>query len=98
MMIMVITKTNQGYVHNEVNIRIALHCIEDSDIPDGRGASWTLNKFAESINRNCERLSRSADTAVVMAAQLVEDTNKKFIIVFNREKIVGAEEKKRVTP
>merc|ERR1712215_302158 len=61
--------TNQGYINSKIPVRVKLHCVVQSDIPDGLDSKTTLNKFEHSEpNRN--KLRISADATILLVNQL----------------------------
>ena len=60
-----ISLTNEGYANSGVPIRVKLHCVLQSDIPDGLSSSITLRLFTirqASLNH----VRRSADAAILL--------------------------------
>jgi len=62
----VIAETNAGYINSKVPIRIKLHCLIQSDIPDGLDSSKALTRFGTSQGRNYNKLRKSADTTILL--------------------------------
>jgi len=62
----VIAETNAGYANTEIPIRIKLHCLIESTIPDGQGSSFTLRQFAYTHGSDYNKLRRSADVTVLL--------------------------------
>merc|ERR1719187_963854 len=60
-----IAETNAGYINSKVPIRIKLHCLLESSIPDGLDAELTLDKFSVSEGSK-NNLRRSADTTILL--------------------------------
>jgi len=61
----VIAETNTGYINSKIPLRVKLHCLLESSIPDGLDADTALNRFAESESSNTI-LRRSADTTILL--------------------------------
>jgi len=61
----VIAESNAGYINSFIPIRMKLHCLIESSIPDGLDADTTLNRFAGS-DSSYNNLRRSADTTILL--------------------------------
>ena len=68
----VIAETNQGYKNSGIPLRIALHCIQESNIPDGLGAYETLNRFTAMAGGDFNGLRKSADTTVLLTSHIAD--------------------------
>jgi hypothetical protein len=60
-----LAETNAGYINSKIPIRIKLHCLLPSSVPDNMGAKVTLGTFAWSKGSS-NNLRRSADTTVLL--------------------------------
>jgi hypothetical protein len=61
-----IAETNAGYMNSKVPIRIKLHCLIESNIPDGMDSAKALAKFGTSEGRSYNKLRKSADTTILL--------------------------------
>jgi hypothetical protein len=68
----VIAETNAGYINSKIPIRIKLHCLLESSIPDNMDPEETLNRFADSMGSS-NNLRKSADTVVLLVKQFSDD-------------------------
>ena len=64
----VIDETNQGYINSGAKIRIALHCIQETDIADGQKTATMLSQLRSLGSFN--EVRKSADTAILLANKL----------------------------
>merc|ERR1719187_409153 len=68
----VIAETNAGYINSKVPIRIKLHCLLESSIPDNRDPKVTLDRFAYSQGSS-NNLRKSADTTVLLVKKFGDE-------------------------
>ena len=60
-----IAETSEGYINSGVPLRVKLHCVLETDIPDGLPPAATLRLFTLKKSR-LSSLRVSADTAVLL--------------------------------
>ena len=62
-----IEDTNQGYRNSKVPLLARVHCIIQSEVPDGLQSSDTLKRFSNSLMRNGKRIRpNSADATILL--------------------------------
>ena len=58
-------ETNEGYINSRVPLRVKIHCVLETDIPDGLPPAATLRLFTLKL-KSLTQLRVSADTAVLL--------------------------------
>jgi len=61
----VIAETNAGYVNSNVPLRAKLHCVLETDIPDGLSQQETLSRFTD-LYDGFIKVRRTADVAILL--------------------------------
>lgn len=86
-----IAMTNQGYINSGALIRIALHCIQETNIGDGQSLSKTLQDFTNL--GPAAYIRKSADTALLLVYKFMSGCGKNNFDQIGSGKTLGVSSK-----